>query len=75
MTIKEFRKKLRNMVPYSDEISIGDDVICKCSGGYGVRYKNDFSDPISDYCAWVFGFKEKRLIERYVKDGILKEEK
>lgn len=73
-TVKQFRKQLRSMIPYQDEIKIGNDVICKASGGYGVRNKDDESDPYTDYSPWVFGIKESWLIKRYLEEGLLVKE-
>lgn len=71
MTIKEFRKKLRNLQPYIEELIIGNDVIIKTGTSYGVRNINDFDDPITDYSAYIYGYKEKWLIERYTEKGLL----
>lgn len=73
MTKKEFKNKLRNLQPYIEELKIGDDVIIKTTTGYGIRNVDDFDDPMTDYSAYVYGFKEKWLIERYLNQGILKE--
>ena len=71
VTIKEFRKKLRNLKPYIEELKIGNDVIVKTTTGYGVRDVNDYDDPMTDYSAYVYGLKEKWLIERYLNKGLL----
>ncbi|MEI3530105.1 MAG: hypothetical protein V8Q75_03395 [Bacilli bacterium] len=73
MTKKEFKNKLRNLQPYIEELKISDDVIIKTTTGYGIRNVDDFDDPMTDYSAYVYGFKEKWLIERYLNQGILKE--
>ncbi len=73
MTVKEFRKKLRGLQPYAEELTIGNNAIIKTSGGYGVRYIYDYDDPMTDYSAYVYGVKESWLIEEYLKKGLLKE--
>ena len=37
----------------------------------GVRDVNDYDDPMTDYSAFVYGFKEKWLIEKYLNEGLL----
>ncbi len=71
MKVKEFRQKLRNLKPYIEELKIGNDVIIKTSTSYGVRDVNDYDDPMTDYSAFVYGFKEKWLIEKYLNEGLL----
>lgn len=71
MTVKEFRKNLKDMKEYTETLSIGDDVIMKTTSGYAVRGKEDYDDPMTDYNAYVYGFKVKWLVERYLNDGLL----
>lgn len=74
-SVKDFRKKLRGLENYSEELDIGDDVIIKTgAGSYGVRAKWDESDPMTDYSAYTYGFKEKWLIDRYKQKGLLSDE-
>ena len=72
-TTSELRKKLRSMVPYKEELVLGNNVIVKTSNGYGIRNINDHDDPMTDYSAYVYGFKEKWIIERARKNGLLKD--
>lgn len=71
-TVKEFRKQLRSLKLYFEELTIGKHVICKTTTGYGIRFIGDESDPMTDYCAFTFGFKEKMLIDRFLNEGLLK---
>lgn len=70
-SVKELRKAMRNMQPYSEEIRIGNRVISKTSNGYAVRNKDDYDDPMTDYSAYVYGFKEKWIIDEAVKNNEL----
>lgn len=73
-TEKELRTKLKNMTPYSDEIQVGSDVIVSTGDGfYGVRSKYNEPDYMTDYNPYTYGFRQKWLIERYKKSGIVGE--
>ncbi len=72
-TTSELRKKLRSMIPYKEELVLGNNVIVKTSNGYGIRNINDHDDLMTDYSAYVYGFKEKWIIERARKNGLLKD--
>lgn len=72
-TTSELRKKLRSMIPYKEELVLGNNVIVKASNGYGIRNINDHDDPMTDYSAYVYGFKETWIIERARKNGLLKD--
>ncbi len=67
-TSSELRKELRNLRPYNDDLILGDRAITKTSSGYGVRSVNDHDDPMSDYSAYVFGFKEKWIVDRAINE-------
>lgn len=74
-SVKDFRKKLRGLENYREELEIDNDVIIKTgAGSYGVRSKWDESDPMTDYSAYTYGFKEKWLIDRYKQKGLLSDE-
>lgn len=72
-SVQDLRKAMRNMKPYEEEIQIGGRVITKTSNGYGVRNQYDYDDPMTDYSAYVYGFKEKWIIDEAVKKGELKQ--
>lgn len=72
-SVQDLRKAMRNMKPYEEEIQIGGRVITKTSNGYGVRSQYDYDDPMTDYSAYVYGFKEKWIIDEAVKKGELKQ--
>lgn len=72
-TTSELRKKLRSMIPYKEELVLGNNVIVKTSKGYGIRNINDHDDPMTDYSAYVYGFKETWILERARKNGLLKD--
>lgn len=74
MTVSQFRKKLRGLNSYREEFPIGNDVIVKTGTSYGIRACYDFDDPMTDYSAYTYGFKEKWLIERYLKSGLIVED-
>lgn len=73
MKVKELRKVLRSMKEYTDEIIVGNRAIIKTTTGYGVRGVHDHSDMMTDYCAYVFGFKEKWIIEEALNRGFIEE--
>lgn len=73
MTVKELRKKLRNMQEYTEEIVVGNRAIIKTTTGYGVRGIHDESDIMTDYCAYVFGFREKWIIEEALRRNYITE--
>ena len=73
MTVKELRLKLRKLTPYREELEIGNRIIIKTANGYGVRGINDRNDPMTDYCAYIFGYKEKWIIEEAIQKGLIKE--
>lgn len=73
ISVSEFRSKLRALKPNgTQELRIGSNVICRTHNGYGVRYYKHEPDPMTDYNPWTFGFKEKWLIDEYLKQGLLK---
>lgn len=71
-TDKELRKELRGLKPYGKELLVGNNAILKTSSGYGVRHKNDHSDPYTDYNAHIFGYKEKWIVDRAITDKVIK---
>lgn len=72
-TTSELRKKLRNLKPYREELVLGKDVIVKTTTGYGIRNINDHDDPMTDYSAYTYGFKEKWILERAKRNGLIKD--
>lgn len=70
MTIKEIRRTMRNL--NKDGRSVSETVLIP---GYGQIKKigkhyavgplpeNDDSDPITDYSAWVYGWKESWVLD------------
>jgi len=70
MTIKEIRKTMRNL--NKDGRSVSETVLIP---GYGQIKKigksyavgplpeNDDSDPLTDYSAWVYGWKESWVLD------------
>lgn len=67
-TSSELRKELRNLKPYRDDLILGDRAIMKTSSSYGVRSVNDHDDPMTDYSAYIYGFKEKWIIDRALNE-------
>lgn len=71
-TSTELRKQLKALEPHSQELQVGDRVIISTGGGkYGVRNKDDFDDPMTDYSAYVYGFNAKSIIDRAREKGIV----
>ena len=71
-TATELRKQLKALEPYTQELQVGDRVIVNTGGGrYGVRNKDDYDDPMTDYSAYVYGFNAKSIIERARENGIV----
>ena len=66
MKVSEFRKKIRSMKLLSEEFEIGDIVIKRHLGNYGIRQRNDEPDLSIDYNPYLFGFTESWLID-YLK--------
>ena len=71
MTRKELRKKLRNLKPYFEELEIGNNVIIKTGSSYAVRNKDDHDDPMTDYSAYIYGFKESWVINMCERENLL----
>ena len=71
-TSTELRKQLKSLEPYTQELQVGNRVIVNTGGGrYGVRNKDDYDDPMTDYSAYVYGFNAKSIIERAREQGIV----
>ncbi len=66
-TVKEIRKAMRSLKDFSDTIQI--EGICQIMKtghtgyAYGPTPENDDSDPLTDYSAWCYGWKEKWILE------------
>lgn len=73
MTKKELRKKLRNLKPYFEELQVGKNVIIKTSSSYAVRNKDDYDDPMTDYSAYIYGWKEKWIIDMALREKAITE--
>lgn len=67
-TTKELRKELRSLKPYKDDLVLGDSAIMKTSTSYGVRDVNDHDDPMTDYSAYIYGIKEKWIVDRAIAE-------
>lgn len=66
MTINEIRKQMRELNKNSEIILIeGWGQIQKIGSGYaiGPLPENDDSDPMRDYSAWSYGWKEKWILD------------
>lgn len=66
MTIKEIRKQMRTMESYKETILIpGWGQIKKTGKTYAVGPvpEKDDSDPMTDYSAWTYGFREKWILD------------
>ncbi len=71
MTIKELRVKLRSLKLYFEELTIGDNVIIKTSTSYAVRNKDDYNDSMTDYSAYIYGWKEKEIINMCLRENLI----
>ena len=71
-TSSELRKELRSLTPYRDDLILGDRAIMKTSSSYGVRGINDHNDPMTDYSAYIYGFKEKWIVDRAINEKRIK---
>ena len=67
-TSSELRKELRNLKPYRDDLILGDRAIMKTSSSYGVRGVDDHDDPMTDYSAYIYGYKEKWIVDRAINE-------
>lgn len=67
-TSSELRKELRNLKPYQDDLILGDRAIMKTSSSYGVRGVDDHDDPMTDYSAYIYGYKEKWIVDRAINE-------
>lgn len=73
MTKKELRTKLRNLKPYFEELQVGKNVIIKTGSSYAVRNKDDYDDPMTDYSAYIYGWKEKWIIDMALREKAITE--
>jgi hypothetical protein len=66
-SIKEIRKAMRSLESWSETLYI--EGICQITKtghtgyAYGPTPENDDSDPMTDYSAWSYGWKEKWILE------------
>lgn len=66
-TIKEIRKAMRTMTDWTDTLHIEGICQIKKTGHTGYAYgptpERDDSDPMTDYSAWSYGWKEKWILD------------
>lgn len=66
-TIKEIRKAMRTMADWYDTLYIEGICQIKKTGRTGYAYgptpEEDDSDPMIDYSAWSYGWKEKWILD------------
>lgn len=73
-SVKDFRKKLRGLENYHEELDIGNDTIIKTGDRYAIKKKGEEDDPYRDYDPYVYGVREKWLIDKYKNQGLLSDE-
>lgn len=77
MTVKEARAKLRELRALDDcnaVVRFGLTEVCHVGSGYAIKSADDKDDPMTDYCAWSFGWKEKWVLDYLVNTGFLTKE-
>lgn len=64
-SIKEIRKEMRNAEQFKIILIDGWGQIKKIGNSYaiGPLPENDDSDPMTDYSAWSYCWKEKRILD------------
>ena len=71
-TVKEIRKELKGLGLF-ETLQVGNCVIMKCTSDYAIKDARDESDPMTDYSAYVYGFKLKWVINSLLSDKLIKE--
>ena len=67
MTKKELRKAIKSLD--NMEVLVIDDwgKVQNIFGRYAICVGEDDSDPMTDYSAWSYGWKIKRIVDYYAK--------
>lgn len=74
-TAKELKRELRSLKPFKQELQIGKECVMSTGDGYGVRASWDKSDIMTDYCAHIFGFREKQVVDSAVRHNRVKDDR